>query len=358
MSDRPQLPYQTPGASLPRSPPRRESQMDPRGIRVSSSGAKASPPRKDGPSKNHSGSRNAADCAVSRPRDDVRCAQTPPRVVAFDVPPLRSVVPVQHPLPPPPVLPLKGKNTKGCVPRTESSKNPSLKRRASEAFVGSSDPAEQNEVAPVIRSVSVSKKKVTFKHIDLEVFKEKHELQAFEVRFYAPEDDITYELLSKYQFDEFHLLTTVGAFEAGLMLPLYKSDDSFYYDVLAGREGSSTNTHSRSVSQLSGNYLRALKECYLRSKGQTTMTCYVPNPAEREWYTPENFNNSFGDYVNSRNRKPWSVSLRNLAAPRGEIRLLSEVNDAKLKYVPGTEGSSQRKLFPARERIKRDHDYE
>lgn len=88
------------------------------------------------------------------------------------------------------------------------------------------------------------------------------------------------------------------------------------------------------------------------------MTCYVPNPMEKEWYTPENFNNSFGDYVNSRNRKPWSVSLRNLPAPRGEIRMLNEVSDAKLKYVPGTEASSRRKLFPARERIKRDHDYE
>lgn len=88
------------------------------------------------------------------------------------------------------------------------------------------------------------------------------------------------------------------------------------------------------------------------------MTLYVPNPEEREWYTPENFNKSFGDYVNSRNRKPWSVSLRNIAAPRGEIRLLSEVSGAKVKYVPGTENSTNKLVFPTRERIKRDHDYE
>lgn len=204
---------------------------------------------------------------MSRPRDDVRSTQPPTRAVAFDVPPLRYVEPERH-LPPPPISSFKGKNTKGGVPRAESSKNPSLKRKASEAFIGSSGPAEEDEAAPLIRSVSVSKKKVTFKHIDLEIFKEKHELQAFEVHFYAPEDDITYELISRYEFDEFHLLTTVGAFEVGLMLPLYKSGDSFYYDVLASREGSSTNTHSRSVSQLSGNYLRALRECYLRSKGR------------------------------------------------------------------------------------------
>lgn len=244
MSDRPRPTYRTPDSGLSRSPPRRDSQDDVRRSRVSS-GAKASSSREDIPPIIPSGSRRVFDRLVARPRDDTMSTQAPPRAVAFDIPPLRSLVPEHH-LRSSPTF--KGKNTKSVAPRVESSKNPPVKRKASEAFVSSSGPAEEDEVAPLIRSVSVSRKKVTFKHIDLEIFKEKHELQAFGVRFYAPEDDITYELISKYEFDEFHLLTTVGAFEAGLMLPLYKSGDSFYYDVLASREGSSTNTHSRSVS--------------------------------------------------------------------------------------------------------------
>lgn len=168
MSDRPRLPYQTPGSGLSRSPPRRESQDDVRRSRVSS-GAKASYSREEVPSTNPSGSRRVVDRAVSRPRDGIRSTQSPTRAVCFDVPPLRSVEPER--LPPPPISSFIGKNTKGSVPRVESSKNPSLKRKASEDFIGSSGPAEEDEAAPLIRSVSVSKKKVTFKHIDLKIFK-------------------------------------------------------------------------------------------------------------------------------------------------------------------------------------------
>ncbi|XP_026435892.1 uncharacterized protein LOC113333683 [Papaver somniferum] len=210
----------------------------------------------------------------------------------------------------------------------------------------------------MIQSISVGKKKVTFKHVDLEVFKKKHCLEFFDVKFFAPDDDLSYDMIVNYKYDEFHLLTTIGAFEAGLMLPLYKSGDSFYYDVLADREGSTDNTHCRSVVQLSGNYLRTLRECYLRSHGETTMTCYTPDLAERDMYTPANFNASFGNYVNSRNRNPWSAGLRSIHASRGEVHLLSEVSDSKLRYVPGTEGTSQQKLFPNCEKLKRDHDYE
>lgn len=88
------------------------------------------------------------------------------------------------------------------------------------------------------------------------------------------------------------------------------------------------------------------------------MTCYEPNLEERSWYTPKNFNASFGDYINGGNRKPWSVGLRMMAAPRGEIRLLSEVSDTKLHFVPSTENNVKPELFPSKEHLRCEHDYE
>lgn len=88
------------------------------------------------------------------------------------------------------------------------------------------------------------------------------------------------------------------------------------------------------------------------------MKCYEPNPEEKSWYTPANFNLSFGDYVNGRNRKRWSVGLRTMASYHGEIRILSEVSDSKLRFVPGTEKTGKPESFPSLERLRRDHDYE
>ncbi|XP_026397440.1 uncharacterized protein LOC113292799 [Papaver somniferum] len=226
----------------------------------------------------------------------------------------------------------------------------------------SSGKATSSEVAPSVQVVPAPKKKkrahVSFRHIDLEEFKVRHGTEHFEVRFYNQGDDLTYDMIKSYKYDSQHLLTTVGAFEAGLMLPLYKWGDSFYYDVVDHREGSTSHTHCRSVVQLSENYLRTLRECYLRSKGETTMKCYTPDPEEKSWYTPENFNASFGDYVNNRNRKRWSVGVRTMMTPHGEVLLLSEVSDSKLRFVLGTEKTNKPELYSLKERLRRDHDYE
>ncbi|RZC73409.1 hypothetical protein C5167_048888 [Papaver somniferum] len=249
MADRPRVSYQTPPPSPCRSPPHRDhdvslpgggssksSQGDARVLRVSSSSGQRHLSSKRGES--HRGNTQKGDRPKEAPgsryvvyRPLVNPCDDPKRT--RDVLPLRSVAPPsashQHPLPPPPVSQPKGRSSKEVVSKTDVSKvHP--KRKASERnpSKGSApDPVEEEDISQEIRSVAAGEKKVTFKHIDLEVFKEKHGLQLFDVRFYAADDDITYEMISTYRFDEFHLLTTVGAFEASLMLPLYKSGDSF-----------------------------------------------------------------------------------------------------------------------------------
>ncbi|XP_026383655.1 proline-rich receptor-like protein kinase PERK2 [Papaver somniferum] len=184
MSDHPRAPYQTPPSSPPRSPLRRysdrsplgggsskSSQMDPRGHRVSSSsGTKVLPTKKGDPPKGPSRSRSALD--------------PPPRRETLDVPPLHSMAPpsvsLQSSLPPPPTVSFKGKYSKSTTLKSDPPKNLPSKRKASE-LSPTPDSADEGEAAPVIRNVSVGRKKVTFKHIDLEMFQEKHEFQAFEV---------------------------------------------------------------------------------------------------------------------------------------------------------------------------------
>ncbi|XP_026378018.1 uncharacterized protein DKFZp434B061-like [Papaver somniferum] len=256
MVDRHRIPYQTPPSSPYRYPPSkspdvsppkgglpRSSQPDPRPQKTSSaSGPRASSTQRGDPPR---GSRYAfyrpyspqrAD-RMNTPSPSPQCADpmnapppTPQRAEPLDVQPLRSVAPAtnssQKSTVPPSTAPVKGKSAKGVVSKADPSRNPPTKRKASDMSPPkrpSSDKDDESDVAPVIRSVSVGKKKVTFKHIDLEAFKLKHELEAFDVKFYAPDDDLTYDLIKNYKYDDFHLLTTVGAFEAGLMLPLYKS---------------------------------------------------------------------------------------------------------------------------------------
>ncbi|XP_026399199.1 leucine-rich repeat extensin-like protein 5 [Papaver somniferum] len=243
MADRQRVPYQTPPPSPHRSPSYRipdisppggasskSSQLYPRAQKTSSSsGLRASSVKKGDQPKGPPGSRYVVTRPSAPPRAGSTNTQTPSphRAEPLDVPPLRSVappsIPHQRPSDPPPVVPTKVKYTKGTASKTDLSNNPPTKRKASDMSPPkkpSSDPADDSDASPVIQSVAVGKKKVTFKHIDLAAFKGKHELDAFEVRFYAPDGDLTYDLISKYKYDEFHLLTTVWAFEAGLMLPL------------------------------------------------------------------------------------------------------------------------------------------
>ncbi|XP_026438867.1 uncharacterized protein LOC113337400 [Papaver somniferum] len=112
--------------------------------------------------KGPSGSRYAVNRAPSRPREDSRSTQTPPRTETLDVPPLRSMAPPsvspQKTLPPPPAVSFKGKNPKGTMPRTGPIKNLPSKRKASELSLAS-DSADEEEIVPVIRSLSVGRKK-------------------------------------------------------------------------------------------------------------------------------------------------------------------------------------------------------
>lgn len=304
MSNRHRVPYQTPPSSPYKSPPPRSPDISPpkggpskpshpdfRSHKTSSSsGPRVSATKKGDQPKGPRGSRYA----VNRPHASQHAEPTntpsssPRRDEPLNVQPLRSVVPTT-------MQPSRYKASRATASMKESStkvatsmadppRNTSTKRKGSDMSPPktkkpSLSKPTSSDVAPVIRSVLVSKKKVTFKHVDLEELMVKHELEAVEVRFYAPDDDFSYDMISNYKYDEFHLLTTVGAFKAGLMLPLYKSGDSFYYDALSSCEGSTHNTHCLSVVQWSGNYLRTRKECYLRSKGETMMTCYVTNPA-------------------------------------------------------------------------------
>ncbi|XP_026428090.1 WAS/WASL-interacting protein family member 3-like [Papaver somniferum] len=213
MSDRPRVPYQTQPDGPLRSPPRRDpdisppgggsskpSHADPRSQRVSSSsGQKASSTKKGDPPKGPLGSRYAVSRTSYRSRDDYRGTHAPPlHNEALDVPPLRFMappsMPQQNPLPPPPAVPSKGKCSKATVSKVDPPKSLPSKKKASDLSPPKNptpDPADEEDAAPVIRSVSVGKKKVTFKHIDLELFKEKHELKAFDVLFYAFDDDTT-----------------------------------------------------------------------------------------------------------------------------------------------------------------------
>ncbi|XP_026441889.1 wiskott-Aldrich syndrome protein homolog 1-like [Papaver somniferum] len=177
MTDRQRVPYQTPPARPRRSPPRRDpdislpgggssrtSHADPRAQRVSSSsGQKASSTKKGDPPKVPPGSRYAVSLTSYRLRDDCRGMQAPPpRNEALDVPPLRSMdppsMPQQKPLPPPPAVPSKGKSSKGTVSKVDPPKSLPSKRKASDLSPPKNptpDPANEEDAAPVIRSVSV-----------------------------------------------------------------------------------------------------------------------------------------------------------------------------------------------------------
>ncbi|XP_026395982.1 vegetative cell wall protein gp1-like [Papaver somniferum] len=211
MADHHRIPYQTPPSSPYRSPPSKSPDVSP------SKGGPPSPP------------------ASQRADATNASSLTPQRAEQLDIQPLRYVSPTTKPsqksMVPPSTAPVKGKSAKGSAPKADPSRNPPTKRKTSYMSPPnrpSADKADDSDAATVIRSVSVGKKKVTFKHIDLEVFKVKHEIEDFDIKFYAPDDDLTYDLSKNYKYDDFHLLTTVGAFEAGLILPLYKSGDSFY----------------------------------------------------------------------------------------------------------------------------------
>ncbi|XP_026383398.1 serine/arginine repetitive matrix protein 1-like [Papaver somniferum] len=133
MSHRQRVSYQTPPPSPHRSPPRRNpdisppgggpsrsSQQDPRSQKtLSSSGQRASSTKRGDQPKGPPGSRYAVSRSSVPPRDDPKSKQTPspPRGEALYVPPLHSMapptVPQQRPSAPPPVVPTKGKSTKG-----------------------------------------------------------------------------------------------------------------------------------------------------------------------------------------------------------------------------------------------------
>ncbi|XP_026378669.1 extensin-like [Papaver somniferum] len=256
MADCHRIPYQTPPSSPYKSPPSKSPDVsppkcgppryphpDPRAQKTSSaSGPRVSSAKRGDLPRSSQGSRYAVNRPPASQRAEPTSAPppTPQRAEPLHIQPLRSIAPTTKPSQkstvPSSTASLKGKSSKGAAPKADPSINPPTKRIASDMSPlkrPSSDKADDSNAAPVIRSVSVGKKKVTFKHIDLEVFKVKHELKSFYVKFYAPDDDLTHDLIKNYKFDDFHLLTTVGAFEAGLMFPLYKLGGSFYYDVLA-----------------------------------------------------------------------------------------------------------------------------
>ncbi|XP_026452510.1 proline-rich protein 36-like [Papaver somniferum] len=269
MADRHRVTYQTPPSSPYRSPhispdisppkgcPPRSSQPDPRAQKVpSSSGPRVSITKTEDPPK---GSRYAVNRPVANPssqRANPKRVQqpSPQRTELLNVRPLQFLPPQalmqSRPRDSQSIPLVKESSSKSTMPPADLPRNPPVKRKGSDLSPPKAnnpllnDP-DDSDVVPMIRSISVGKKKVTFKHVDLEAFKKKHGLEAFDVKFFSLYGDLTYDMIVNYKYDEFHLLTTMGAFEAGLMLPLYRSGDSFYYDVLADREGSTRNTHCR-----------------------------------------------------------------------------------------------------------------
>ncbi|KAI3881628.1 hypothetical protein MKX03_024949, partial [Papaver bracteatum] len=126
MAERPRAHYQTPPPSPPRSPPHRDpdisppegsraSHVDLRSQRASSSSGHRHSSRNGDTPRDTPGSRYAATRAFSCSRDEPRNTQGVPRDEAWDVRPLRSLVPSvlqENPLPPPPAIPSRGKYVK------------------------------------------------------------------------------------------------------------------------------------------------------------------------------------------------------------------------------------------------------
>ncbi|XP_026459014.1 proline-rich protein 2-like [Papaver somniferum] len=144
MADRQRVPYQTPSPSPHRSPSHRSPdisppggglsrslQLDPRVQKTSSSSdLRASSIKIGDQPKGPPGSRYAVTLPSAHPRVGPTNTPTPSphRAEPLDVPPLRSVAPPsmphQRPSAPPPVVPTKGKSTKGTASKTDLSKNP------------------------------------------------------------------------------------------------------------------------------------------------------------------------------------------------------------------------------------------
>ncbi|XP_026397028.1 proline-rich receptor-like protein kinase PERK9 [Papaver somniferum] len=247
MADRHRVPYQTPPSSPYRSPyrspdisppkdgPPRPSPPDPRAQKVpSSSGPRVSITKKGDPPK---GSQYAVNRPVDNPssqRADPMGVQqpSPQRTEPLNVHPLQSLPPQtsmqSRPRASQSIPLVKESSSKSTMPLADPPRNPPVKRKCSDLNLPKAKKPLVNEpgdsdVFQMIRNISVGKKKVTFKHVDLEAFKKKHGLEAFDVKFFAQDDDLTYHMIVNYKYDEFHLLTTMGAFEAGLMLLLYSS---------------------------------------------------------------------------------------------------------------------------------------
>lgn len=93
------------------------------------------------------------------------------------------------------------------------------------------------------------------------------------------------------------------------------------------------------------------------------MTKYIPNPEQRSWYTPDNFNFTYHDFISSAVHKKWSVgpSRRKMCIKRDfEKRfrlLLSEVDKANISWVPGTEDDVNPIPFPRNEMVRDDHEF-
>ncbi|XP_026417272.1 proline-rich receptor-like protein kinase PERK8 [Papaver somniferum] len=197
MDDRQRDPYQTPPPSPYRSPPHRildisppkgassrPSQLDPRAQRTSSTaGPRASSVKKEDQTKGPQGSRYAINRPAASQRVVPENMQTPSphRIEPLNAQPLRFIdpltMPLQKPTAPPSTVPVRGKSTKGPASKADLSKNHPTKRKASDMSppkIPSSDPTDDSDTALLIRSVTVGKKKVTFKHVDHAAFKAKH----------------------------------------------------------------------------------------------------------------------------------------------------------------------------------------
>ncbi|XP_026408382.1 gibberellin-regulated protein 14-like [Papaver somniferum] len=208
MGDHQRVPYQTPPSSPylsptfrssdispPKGGPPKSSQTDIRTHRtLSSSGPRVSSTKMGDPPK---GSRYAVNRPLANPpTHHVEPTNVPPpsshSAEPLSVQHLRSAAPTTM-LPQKRVIPqstasAKGLSPKGTAPKVDPSRNLPTKRKASDMSPPkkpSSSKPVGSDVALVIRSVLVGRKNVTFKHVDLEAFKVKYGLEAFDVNFYA-----------------------------------------------------------------------------------------------------------------------------------------------------------------------------
>ncbi|XP_026398751.1 extensin-like [Papaver somniferum] len=196
MANRPRVPYKTPLSSPyrhppPRSPdispprggPAKSSQPDPRTLKTSSSSSpRVSSQKKEDLPK---GSRYA----VNRPSPNPYPQRSEPLIIR----PLRSIAPPtttlsQKPKTSQSTVLVKDPSSKGVPSKENLSRNVATKRKASDMSPPKNPSSGKNvssEAAPVIRSILVSKKKkkVSYSHVDLEVFKAKHGLKAFDFNF-------------------------------------------------------------------------------------------------------------------------------------------------------------------------------